>query len=255
MTGKQPSVPENLPAGEGSQRERLAAYFLSAPPPGEQTAAQQEEYRQNLTRLGELERREVLTSAGAARPLVWGNPVGLMQSLLTAAQRLAAGLGQPLLLFPAKEADIGFDTLLHPRLLSLGLMGLLTAAVAAAPRQPVWVRMQEMRYSLALAVTATVPFADEDTLALVKECTRLHGGSLVHQENTLSFSCGQVSEPPPGVRLYSRPTAEELLQDTRSPVWTGFYAPIYSSIRRSKASAPSPSGSSSASEPSASDPT
>ncbi len=249
MSGKQPSSPTDARPSEGTLREQLAAYFLSTPPPGEQTPTQQQEYRKNLTRLGELERQEVLDSAGAARPLVWGNPVGLIQSLLTAAQRLAAGLGQPLLLFPAKEADIGFDTLLHPRLLSIGLMSLLTAAVTAAPRQPVWVRMQEQKHSLALAVTAAAPFADEKTLALMKECTRLHSGSLVHKDKTVSFSCGWVSEPPPDIRLYSRPTAEELLQDTLSPVWTGFYALIYSSMMNSKLSpAPSPESAKSSSE-------
>lgn len=249
MSGKQPPHSGTNHTGEGTLREQLAAYFLSAPPPGEQTPAQQQEYRKNLTRLGELERQEVLNSAGAARPLVWGNPVGLIQSLLTAAQRLAAGLGQPLLLFPAKEADIGLDTLLHPRLLSIGLMSLLTAAVTAAPRQPVWVRMQEQKHGLALAVTACAPFADEDTLALMKECTRLHSGSLVHKDNTVSFSCGWVSEPPPGIRLYSRPTAEELLQDTLSPVWTGFYAQVYSPMIKSKLSpASSPESAESSSE-------
>lgn len=228
------AYPVPQPPTEGSLREELAAYFLSAPPLSEQTSAQRQAYLEQLARLGRLERQEVLLAAGAARPLVWGNPVELLQALLTAAQRLAAGLGQPLMLFPAKEATIGFPTLMHPRLLSIGLTALLSAASLAAPRRPVWVRMQEQKHSLALAVTAEAPFADEDTLRLVKECTRLHGGSLVHNENTVSFSCGQVSDPPPGVRLYSGPSADELLQDTLSAVWTGYYAVIYSSLMKSK---------------------
>ena len=234
MSGKQPPHPATDTPTEGTVREQLAAYFLSMPPIGEQTPTQRQEYLEQLARLGQLERREVLQAAGAVRPLVWGNPVKLIQSLLTAAQRLAAGLGQPLLLFPAKEVDIGFDTLLHPRLLSIGLTGLLTAATLAAPRRPVWVRIQEQKHALALAVTAETPFADEETLRLAKECTRLHGGSLVHWENTVTLSYGQASDPPPGVRLYSSPTAEELLQDTLSSVWSSFYALIYSSMMKSK---------------------
>lgn len=232
-----PTVPSSSASpSEGTLREKLAAYFLSVPPLAEQSPTQRREYLEQLSRLGQLERREVLQAAGGARPLVWGNPARLVQALLTAAQRLAAGLGQPLLLFPAKEADIGFDTLLHPRLLSIGLTSLLSAAVLAAPRQPVWVRLQEQRHALALAITAESPFAGEEEVALIKECTRLHNGSLVHTENTITFSCGRVSEPPPGVRLYSSPRAEELLQDTLSPVWTGFYAQIHSPMIKSKES-------------------
>lgn len=223
---------------EGSQREQLAAYFLAAPPRAEQTPSQRREYLQKLHHLGQLERQEIRRSAGAARPLVWGNPAPLMQALLSAAQRLAAGLGQPLLLFPARETAIGADTLLHPRLLSVALCDLLCRACAAAPRSPVWVRLQEQKGGLAVAVTATLPFADKEGLSLIQECTKLHGGSLVHCDETIVFSCGQAEEPPAGVRLYCCPTEEDLLTDTLSPVWSIFYAGFYSALSSS------PSGSS-----------
>ena len=245
---------------EGSLREELAAYFLAAPPPTEQTPSQRRSYLQKLHLLGQLERQELSRSAGAVRPLVWGNPAPLIQALLSAAQRLAARLGQPLLIFPARETAIGTDTLLHPRWLSVSLCDLLCRACAAAPRQPVWVRLQEQRGGLAVAVTATLPFAVDHTLALIKECTTLHGGSLVHCDETLVFSCGQTEEPPAGVRLYGCPTEEDLLTDTLSPVWSVVYAALYQSLNPSSsadasmrsttatASAPSDhSGSSSAS--------
>lgn len=214
---------------EGTQREQLAAYFLSSPPPAEQTPTQQEEYRARLKQLGQLERQEITDAPGSNRPLVWGNPAALLQSFLSAAQRLASRVGQPLLLFPAKDAAIGFDTLLHPRVLTVTMAAVLADACAAAPRRPVWVRLQEQREALAVTVTAEAPFACENTLAIIKECTGLHGGSLVHSENTVVFTCGQQGEPPPGVRLYGCPTEADLLQDTLSPVWSGFYAAIYSS--------------------------
>lgn len=229
-----PSACAPLSPTEGERREQLAAYFLAAPPLKEQTPEERQKYLSQLSRLAELERREILDGAGAARPLVWGNPVPYVQALLTAAQRMGAGLGQPLLLFPAKETDIRFDTLLHPRLLGIALMNLIGAAVRAAPRQPVWVRLSEHRHCLAVAVTGTVPFGDEETLALLKESTRLHEGSLVLCDTTVSFSCGQAGTPPPGVRLYSSPTAEILLRDTLSPVWTAFYSGIYASLSSSK---------------------
>ena len=237
-----PNTTQN-PSAESSLREQLATYFLTAPPRAEQTPAQRQEYLQRLHQLGRLERQEMRQAVGAARPLVWGNPAPLMQALLSAAQRLAAGLGQPILLFPARETAIGADTLLHPRLLSIALCDLLCRACAAAPRQPVWVRLQEQKGGLAVAMTATEPFMNGDSLALIKECTSLHGGSLVHCDETVVFSCGQAEEPPAGVRLYCCPTEEDLLSDALSPVWSIFYAGFYSSIK-SAASASSMSATS-----------
>ena len=233
---------------EGSLRERLAAYFLAAPPRAEQTAAQRRDYLHKLNQLGQLERQEILRSAGGVRPLVWGNPAPLIQALLSAAQRLAAGLGQPILLFPARETAIGTDTLLHPRLLSIALCDLLARACAAAPRHPVWVRLQEQQGGLAVAVTAALPFANDDTVALIKECTNLHTGSLVHCDQTLVFTCGQAQEPPAGVRLYCCPTEEDLLADTLSPVWSIFYAALYSSVKSSESVSSTNSSTASSSE-------
>lgn len=230
--------PHEIPfsAAEGPLREELAAYFLAAPPLSEQTLAQKQAYLRRLHQLGQLERQDILRSAGTARPLVWGNPAPLIQALLSAAQRLAAGMGQPILIFPARETAIGAHTLLHPRLLSVALCDLLCRACTAAPKQAVWVRLQEQKGGLAVAVTASLPFVTAETEALIKECTRLHGGSLVHCEQTLVFSCGQTEEPPAGVRLYGCPTEEDLLTDTLSPVWSVFYAALYSSSFSSKPS-------------------
>ena len=220
-------------SAEGNLREQLATYFLAAPPRSEQTPAQRREYLQKLRLLGRLERQEACQTAAASRVLVWGNPAPLIQAILSAAQRLAAGLGQPILLFPARETAIGDDTLLHPRMLSIALCDLLCRACTAAPRSPVWVRLQEQRGGLAVAITAGAPFAGEDTLAVIKECTKLLGGSLVHCDETIVFTCGQASEPPAGVRLYCCPTEEDLLSDTLSPIWSVFYAEFYSALKSS----------------------
>lgn len=220
------------PIGEGALREELAAYFLSTPPLAEQTPSQRRKYLQKLHQLGQLERLDIRQSNGEMRPLVWGNPAPLLQALLSAAQRLAAGLGQPILLFPARETAIGADTLLHPRVLSIALCGLLCDACAAAPRRPVWVRLQEQKGGLAVALSADAPFTTPSLLEEIKECTKLHDGSLVHCENTLVFTCGQAEEPPAGIRLYCCPTEEDLLQDSLSPVWSVFYAGLYAALTR-----------------------
>ena len=215
-------------AREGCERERLAAYFLAAPPYEEQSPAARADYCRQLCALGEIEAREILHAAGSTRPLVWGNPVPLLQNLLTAAQRLAAGLGYPLLLFPAKETVIRFHTMLHPRLLSIATVGLLRAACTAAPKRPVWVRLREQNSCLTITVTAEVPFEDATAVAVAKECARLHGGSLALCENTIGFSCGRIPAPPPNAHHHQCSTAQELLRDTLSPVWTGFYGRLYS---------------------------
>ena len=213
---------------ESIKREQLAAYFLAAPPYEEQSPAQRADYCRMLTELGQVEIREILSAAGSSRPLVWGNPVPHLQNLLTAAQRLAAGLGYPLLLFPAKETVIRFHTMLHPRLLSLATMGLLRAACYAAPKEPVWVRLREQDSCLTVTVTAAVPFGDPMAIAMAKECARLHGGSLAQCDHSIGFSCGRIASPPPNAHHYQCSTAQELLRDTLSPVWTGFYGWLYS---------------------------
>ena len=209
---------------EGSLREQLATFFLSQPPLSQLRNLQRQTYLEKLDQLGKLERQEFLQSSGAGRPMVWGNPAPLLQAFLTAAQRLAAGLGQPLLLFPAKDTTIGSDTLLHPRLLTVTLAGVLREACLVQPRQPVWVRLQERLGGLAVSVSAAEAFLSSEQLALTKECTRLHGGSLVHCDTSVLFTCGQVAQPPAGIRLYGYPTEADLLQDSVSPVWSGFYA-------------------------------
>lgn len=213
---------------EGAQREQLAAYFLATPPMDELPADQRQEYHQKLRQLGRLEQREILKNAGMGRPLVWGNPAPLIQAILCACQRLGAKLGHPLFLFPARSTAIGKGTLFHPRILAVTVVSVVTAACRSTPRQPVWVRLQEQRGGLVIAVTATTPFLDTETTALIKECTRLHDGSLVHSDNTVIFTCGPACDPPADVRLYGCPTEEELLQDALSPVWSLFYATVYS---------------------------
>lgn len=229
-----PNTPSSIPNAtmpEGTQRERLAAYFLSMPPLSQQTANQRRDFMEHLQQLGTLEDNEVIRAVGAKRPLVWGNPVPLLQSLLTAAQHLGAGMGQPILVFPAKETVIDFKTLLHPRLLSLAMADSLRLVCLAAPRRPVWVRLQEQSSCLTISVTTEVPLDNppETIWAVIKESARLHGGSLALCDNVLGFSCGRVTDLPADVRPYRSPSAEELLGDTFSSVWTNFYCWLPSS--------------------------
>ncbi len=212
------------PTADSRLREELAQYFLSVPPYSDQSPEERATFLDKLRALGQLENREVIEAAGSHRPLVWDNPVPLLQNLLTAAQRLAAGQGQTLLLFPAADTSIRFQALMHPRLLMLATANLLSAACAAAPHSTVWVRLQEQEHCLTVSATATAPVTDRTALAVIQECARLHNGSLAQCDNTVAFSCSRVSDPPQQVRHYVCPTADELCRDTLSPLWTVFYS-------------------------------
>ena len=222
---------------EGAARARLAAYFLSAPAVTEQTAAQRREYTRRLKELGDLEQQELLDGAGAPRPMVWTNPAPLIQAVCGAAQRLAATHGVTLRIFPAAGITLGRETLVHPRMLTVALCALLRDVCLRAEGQTVWVKLQEKRSGLAVAVTLPKGGLTTRTEALINECTRLHEGSPVHSDNTLIFTCGQAEKPAAGVRLYAVPDEKDLLEDSLSPIWSVFYASISSStVSRSPAS-------------------
>lgn len=228
QTSRNHTKSEKMPS-EGTTRQRLATYFLSAPPLREQTADQRREYLQRLAELGALEQQELLDNAGAARPMVWANPTAIIQAVCGAIQRLAAGLGITLMLFPAAGIALGSETALHPRMLTVTLCALLRDVCLSDNGSPVWVRLQEKRCGLSIAVTAAKTALQPNTLALIKECTRLHNGSLVHGNDTILFTCGQAEKPAAGVRLYAAPTEQELIEDSLSPVWSVFYSACSSS--------------------------
>lgn len=222
-TDSSPAQSRILPQ-EGARRARLAEYFLSALPFGEQTPAQRREYRACLREMGTLENEEILVSAGTEQTLVWGDPLPLLQNLSAAAQQLAATAGQPLLVFPANGISIHFTARMHPRLLCAAAVNMLRMACTAAPRRPVWLRMEEQAAELIVSVTAEADFYEPQAAAVVKESARLHGGSLALGDNRMSFSCARAVQPPAGTRLYAPPAADTFLRDSLSPVWTGFYA-------------------------------
>lgn len=219
-----------------SVREELAAYFLSAPPYADQTPAERRTFIDKLRTLGQIENREVLQAAGSHRPLVWDNPVPLIQNMLTAAQRLAAGHGQTLLLFPAASTSFRFQAMMHPRLLTLATANLLAAVTEVAHGNTVWVRLQEQEHCLTVSATAPEPVTDTDALAVIQECARLHGGSLAQCDNCVAFSCSRVDDPPQEVRHYVCPTADELCRDTLSPLWTVFYSSVVSGMSSGRTS-------------------
>lgn len=219
--------------GESGRRQELAAFFLNAPPLSQQAGKARRRYLARLRELGALEEADICRNAGSSRPLMAGEPAVLVQALLTAAQKLAAGLGQPVLIFPAREADFRFFAAIHPRILCFGMTELLATACRLSPKSPVWVRLQEQARRLTVSVTAAVPWDSLKALPVTQESARLHGGRLTLCDRTATFALPRQESPVEEARLYRCPSAEALLADSLSPVWVGFYSRLVSIIKNS----------------------
>lgn len=91
-----PIRPVRSPETEGDIREKLAAYFLSAPPLERQDTEQKRRHKEALRRLLQLENRSILQAAGMPRPLSQGDLAALLRALLDACLQTlgAAGSGR-----------------------------------------------------------------------------------------------------------------------------------------------------------------
>ena len=79
-----PAPPACTGETEGELREKLAAYFLSAPPLDRQDDEQKRRHKAALRRLLRLENRSILQAAGLPRPLSQGDLAVLLRALLDA---------------------------------------------------------------------------------------------------------------------------------------------------------------------------
>ena len=76
-----PTPPACTGETEGELREKLAAYFLSAPPLDRQDDEQKRRHKAALRRLLRLENRSILQAAGLPRPLSQGDLAVLLRGL------------------------------------------------------------------------------------------------------------------------------------------------------------------------------
>ena len=75
-----PAPPACTGETEGELREKLAAYFLSAPPLDRQDDEQKRRHKAALRRLLRLENRSILQAAGLPRPLSQGDLAVLLRA-------------------------------------------------------------------------------------------------------------------------------------------------------------------------------
>lgn len=154
-----PTPPACTGETEGELREKLAAYFLSAPPLDRQDDEQKRRHKAALRRLLRLENRSILQAAGLPRPLSQGDLAVLLRALLDACLQTLGAARQrdsavPLMSvqiaegFPLREAA-GFE----PRLVQAGVVGLLRAACRANPADLVAVSLSAGTEAFILTVT------------------------------------------------------------------------------------------------------
>ena len=219
-----PTPPACTGETEGELREKLAAYFLSAPPLDRQDDEQKRRHKAALRRLLRLENRSILQAAGLPRPLSQGDLAVLLRALLDACLQTLGAARQrdsavPLMSvqiaegFPLREAA-GFE----PRLVQAGVVGLLRAACRANAADLVAVSLSAGTEAFILTVT------EAEALAVAEETARLHKGGLAVCSGTVGLS---LSTSLPGdAGLYVAPTPTQLLRDTLSAVQVGLYSSL-----------------------------
>ena len=225
-----PTPPACTGETEGELREKLAAYFLSAPPLDRQDDEQKRRHKAALRRLLRLENRSILQAAGLPRPLSQGDLAVLLRALLDACLQTLGAARQrdsavPLMSvqiaegFPLREAA-GFE----PRLVQAGVVGLLRAACRANPADLVAVSLSAGTEAVILTGTGERPPAEAEALAVAEETARLHKGGLAVCSGTVGLS---LSTSLPGdAGLYVAPTPTQLLRDTLSAVQVGLYSSL-----------------------------
>lgn len=225
-----PAPPACTGETEGELREKLAAYFLSAPPLDRQDDEQKRRHKAALRRLLRLENRSILQAAGLPRPLSQGDLAVLLRALLDACLQTLGAARQrdsavPLMSvqiaegFPLREAA-GFE----PRLVQAGVVGLLRAACRANAADLVAVSLSAVTEAFILTVTGERPPAEAEALAVAEETARLHKGGLAVCSGTVGLS---LSTSLPGdAGLYVAPTPTQLLRDTLSAVQVGLYSSL-----------------------------
>ena len=208
-----PTPPACTGETEGELREKLAAYFLSAPPLDRQDDEQKRRHKAALRRLLRLENRSILQAAGLPRPL---QTLGAARQRDSAVPLMSVQIAEG---FPLREAA-GFE----PRLVQAGVVGLLRAACRANPADLVAVSLSAGTEAFILTVTGERPPAEAEALAVAEETARLHKGGLAVCSGTVGLS---LSTSLPGdAGLYVAPTPTQLLRDTLSAVQVGLYSSL-----------------------------
>ncbi len=220
--------PAALLRREGELRERLASYFLSMPPLERQNTAQRRQTRRALSTCWDLDMASLLVYRAAGRPLLMGDLNRFLSASLCGARTLLEGaLPMRLSLSPRP-----FPSLFQPRMAQLTLIALLRDAYLAGA-EAIHVSIQVAPHTLRLLCAADRTGAYPAAMELAKETAVRHKGAFLRPcgtADTLLPDPVSVSAlgfplcPSVSVSGFSFPSAEELLANPLSPLYTGLYS-------------------------------
>ncbi len=220
--------PAALLRREGELRERLAAYFLSMPPLECQNSAQRRRTRRALSACWDLDTASLLVYRAAGRPMLTGDLNRFLSATLRGARTMLDGcLSIRLSLSPRP-----FPSVFQPRMTQLTLLALLRDACLAGAGT-IHVSIQIAPHTLRLLCACDRTGGYPASMELAKETAARHRGAFLRpcgaadnvlfdpvSVSALSFPIG----PTVSVSGFSFPSAEELLANPLSPLYTGLYS-------------------------------
>ena len=220
--------PAALLRREGELRERLAAYFLSMPPLEQQNAAQRLRTRRALSACWDLDIAALLVYRAAGRPVLAGDLNRFLSATLRGAKTMLRGALPVRLSLSTRP----FRSVFQPRMAQLTLLALLRDACLAGA-QAVHVSVEVSPRTLRLLCASDRAGGYPAAAALAKETAARHGGAFLrpcgsadslHPFPVMVSALGFSARPAAGTAGFSCPSAEELLANPLSPLYTGLYS-------------------------------
>lgn len=220
--------PAALLRREGELREELAAYFLSMPPLDRQNAAQRCRTRSALSACWDLDVAALLVYHAAGRPMLTGDLNRHLSATLRGAKTILRGTLPLRLSLSARP----FRCVFQPRMIQLTLLALLRDACLSGA-QSIHVAVETTSRTLRLLCASDRAGAYPAAAALAKETAARHGGAFLrpcctadslHPFPVAIAALGFTARPSADAAGFSSPSAEELLANPLSPLYTGLYS-------------------------------
>lgn len=220
--------PAALLRREGELRERLAAYFLTMPPLEQQNADQRGQTRRALSQCWELDVAALLVYRAAGRPMRAGDLNRFLSATLHGAKTMLRGT-VPLRLSLSPRP---FPCVFQPRMVQTALIALLRDACLSggdALHVTVEATSRVLRLLFSSNGAGRTPAAAE----LAMQTAARHGGAFLrpccaaeaNRPFPVYISAWRFpANPTAGAAGFAGPSAEELVSNPLSPLYTGLYS-------------------------------
>lgn len=220
--------PAALLRREGELRERLAAYFLTMPPLDEQNSSQRRQTRRALNACWDLDMAALLVYRAAGRPLLAGDLGRFLAATLHGAKAILREAVSVRFTLPSRP----FLSVFQPRMVQLALISLLRDACLSGA-DTIHVSVEVGPHTLRLLCTSDRAGAYPPAAQLAKETAARHGGAFLrpcgtadplHPFPVFVSALGFSANPDLSAAGFASPSAEELLANPLSPLYTGLYS-------------------------------